>query len=312
MAKILILGGAGFIGNALLKRAVDEGHSVRVFDRNEQHDLTDGTQSEIDWVQGSLEDAVGLKDALKGIDVVFHLISSEKPKEFSENPAADLSAAVFPSISLLNAMRDADVRRIVYASSGGTVYGPQPNFPITESHVTNPVVPYGLNKLVIEKLLLLYSHHFNICPIILRLSNAYGPGQKVKGGQGVLAALIRASVEQRPLEIWGDGSVVRDYVYVDDIARSLMMAIDYKGSDNVFNISSSVGKSINDLVRIVEGVSGSVIACKYHEARQIDVKFNVLDNKLALRELRWSPRVKLEQGIEFAYREYCLRPGGSS
>jgi UDP-glucose 4-epimerase len=299
--NILVLGGGGFIGTSLVKHLLQENHSVRVLDHNIQDNRKLQPHEKMEWMSGEFEDEQTLCNAMEGIDVVYHLISTTTPATSSQSSVPDVSKNVLPSIRLLEAMNRFGVKRIVFLSSGGTVYGVPEVVPIMELHSTNPIVSHGIHKLTIEKYLLLYRFQYGIIPTIIRLSNPYGPNQIVKGGQGVLSSLLHAAINDRKFEIWGDGSVIRDYIYIDDVISALLKTIDYSGKEPILNLSSSTGASVNDLVQLVEKVSGKKVICSYMPGRNFDISVNILANQLAKRELHWCPEVGLEDGIRATY-----------
>lgn len=304
--NILVLGGAGFLGSALVNRLLHDGETVSVFDRNAPTKIPEDPYKKLKWFCGDFENEAALREALKGVDLVFHLISSTTPATSSTQSVPDISKNVLPSIKLLEEMRISGTNRIVFISSGGTVYGPPTVIPISESHSTNPIVSHGIAKLTIEKYLLLYRHQYNIVPTIVRLSNPYGPTQIVKGGQGVISSMLQAAIKKGAFEIWGDGTVIRDYIYMDDVVDALHKTISYSGKEIIFNLSSSVGVSINELVDLAESVVGGGIVREYREKRTFDLDTNILDNRRIKSELSWIPKVSLEDGLKLTY-EYMRK-----
>jgi UDP-glucose 4-epimerase len=158
-------------------------------------------------------------------------------------------------------------------------------------------VSYGITKLAIEKYLLLFERIHGIKAVILRLANPYGERQRVETAQGAVAVFLQRALCRRPLEIWGDGSVTRDYVYVGDVADAFLRAAEYEGPMSIFNIGSGEGTSLNDLLVMLENVLGHSIDREYLPARSFDVKLNVLDTRLAQRELKWTPTVAMPEGL---------------
>jgi UDP-glucose 4-epimerase len=198
---------------------------------------------------------------------------------------------------MLNAMVTKKVGKVVFISSGGTVYGSPKYLPIDESHPTEPQVSYGVTKLAIEKYLLIYQQLHGIKANILRVTNPYGERQRVETAQGAVGVFLSRALQDMPLDIWGDGSVTRDYIYVADVAEAFAKAVMYDGQKSVFNISSGVGTSLNELIAVLERVTGKPIPRNYSPGRPFDVLTSVLDNTLAKQELGWQPRTSLEEGI---------------
>jgi len=198
----------------------------------------------------------------------------------------------------------------VFISSGGTVYGEPKYLPVDEMHPTNPLVSYGIVKLAIEKYLLLYERMHGLTTTILRVANAYGERQRVETAQGAVSVFLHRALRGQAIEIWGDGSATRDFVYVRDVAEAFAKALVYDGREKVLNISSGTGISLNQLVHMLEEVLGRRIETRYLPGRPFDVPVNVLSNALAARELCWAPRVALAEGVRLtaAWIQEALRP----
>jgi UDP-glucose 4-epimerase len=296
--RILLLGGGGFIGSAVADRLIAEGHRIRIFERPRVVPYRDfGPDEAVEWVGGDMQSVHDIAAAVEGMDAVLHFASTTLPKNSNEDPVFDVQSNLVSMIQLLGAMAAAGTGRIVFISSGGTVYGPPRYLPIDEEHPTNPIVSYGIVKLAIEKYLLLYERMHGIRPIILRLANPYGERQRAETAQGAVGVFLHKVLRGQSIEIWGDGSVVRDYLYIGDVAEAFVKAIAYEGASRVFNISSGKGESLNELLQILEREVGRSIERRYLPGRPFDVPASVLSNDLAARELDWAPRVSLEEGV---------------
>ena len=296
--KCLILGGGGFIGAAVTERLIAEGVSLRVFDKNGVKPYRTFHDSEnVEWVTGNFQDKVDLVSNLRDVDIVIHLISSTLPKSSNDAPIDDVEMNVIGTLRLLDAMREAGVKRIIYASSGGTVYGLPIAIPIKEDHPTQPEVSYGITKLMVEKYLFLYNHLHEIEHLILRIANPYGVGQRIETAQGAVAAFLHKAINKTPIEIWGDGSVVRDYLHVADVADAFAKALIYRGDERIFNIGTGVGTSLNELVSSIEEAVGYSVERRHLASRKFDVPVNILDNSLSRTEQNWSPKIPLLQGL---------------
>jgi UDP-glucose 4-epimerase len=296
--KCLVLGGGGFIGSAIVDRLLVAGHSVRVFERPRVAPYRAfGPIEQVEWITGDLLSTSDVGEALAGVDTVFHLVSTTLPKGSNDDPVYDVQSNLVGTLQILNLMVQKKTSRIVFISSGGTVYGPPVYVPIDEQHPTNPQVSYGITKLAIEKYILLFERIHGIKSVILRLANPYGERQRVETAQGAVAVFLQRALQRRPLEIWGDGSVTRDYVYIGDVADAFLRAAEYQGPLNIFNIGSGHGTSLNELMAMLEKALGHNIERQHLPARSFDVKLNVLDTGLALRELNWAPRVSMDEGL---------------
>jgi len=296
--RILVLGGGGFIGSTVVSKLLDQGYRVRIFQRTRKYKNVYKQYSEnIEWAIGEYSNQKDIENALNDIDVVIHLISTTLPRISIEEMEFDIKSNVISTVGLLVAMVSKGISRIIFGSSGGTIYGVPKYLPLDEEHSTEPLVSYGITKLAIEKYLLLFQKLHGIRSIVLRISNAYGEGQKIDTGQGVVGVFIKKALNKNPIEIWGDGSVIRDYIYVGDVADAFVKAVQYEGRKSIFNISSGIGMSLNDVIEKLEISIGAPITRTYHNSRIFDVGVNVLSNKLAMDELDWHPKTTFENGL---------------
>lgn len=294
--NILVLGGNGFIGSHLVDKLLLEGHSVRVFDKNEEHYRK--PMNRIDYQIGEFGNRGLLSEALNGIDVVVHLISTTLPKTSNDDPVFDVQSNVIESLFLLEQCVANKIKKIIFASSGGTVYGIPQSLPVPEDNQTNPICSYGIGKLTIEKYLKLFKQLHNLDFVIIRPSNPYGSRQNPFGIQGVIPVFLGKILRNDPIQIWGTGEVVRDFIYVEDLADAFYRAIIYKPTSNVFNIGSGKGHSLNDLLAIMRKVTLHDFSVKYTTARAYDVPKIYLDISRATKELNWKSHTSLEQGIK--------------
>lgn len=296
--KYVILGGGGFIGSAIADRLLRDGHSVRIFERPRVQPYRAFSEDEqVEWMSGDFTNAYDIGRAIAGVDAVLHLISTTLPKSSNDDPIYDVESNLVVTLQLLNAMVNHNVRRMVFISSGGTVYGIPEYLPIDERHPTEPVVSYGITKLAIEKYLHFYEHMHGIEAITLRVSNPYGERQRIETAQGAIGVFLERALTGKPVEIWGDGSVTRDYIYISDVAEAFVRALEYHGPKRVFNIGSGSGTSLNDMVAMFEDLLRIPIKRNYLSARPFDVPVNVLSNELARSELHWSPSTTMQEGI---------------
>lgn len=296
--KVLIFGGGGFIGSTIADRLLAEGHSLRIFERPRVQAYRKFNATEpVEWVTGDLSSSHDVSDVVQGVDAVLHLVSTTLPKNSNDDPIYDVQSNVVSSLHILNAMVAHKVRSIVFISSGGTVYGSPHYLPVDERHPTNPIVSYGITKLAIEKYMQVYERLHNIKAITLRVANPYGERQRIETAQGAVGVFLHHALKGIPLEIWGDGSITRDYIHVSDVAEAFVQALHYTGTQRVFNIGSGVGTSLNTLIDEIEKMLGRVIEKRYLSGRQFDVPANVLCNNLAQAELNWIPMVSMPIGI---------------
>lgn len=291
----LVLGAGGFIGTNLCRALAAAGASVRGFGRPP---LYPAALPPLSWISADFGNHGALSDALDGVEVVFHLLGGSIPAAAERDAVTDLRTNAAQSLELLEHCRMAGVKRIVFISSGGTVYGVPRHVPIAEDHPTDPISVYGIHKLLVEKHLGLMAHRHGIRAVVLRASNPYGPYQAPGRGQGLIATLISRRLAGQPVEVWGDGSVTRDFLHVADLVDAMLLAALYDGPHSVMNVSSGKGRTVLDVVSSIDAVLGLQGAEILHKAgRVVDVPANVLDTALIRRELGWTVRRDWMQGL---------------
>ena len=187
--------------------------------------------------------------------------------------------------------------RVVFASSGGTVYGILASTPADEYHVTRPRCAYGVSKLTAEKYLTLYHDLWGLDCVALRIGNAYGPGQKTGRNFGAISTFAASAAKGEAITIFGDGSVTRDYIFIDDLIEAVIAAGNHRGGPTVMNIGSGTGKSLNDIIGVLGEICADQIKTRYVRGRDLDVPVSVLDISLAKAVLQWEPRTSFENGV---------------
>lgn len=297
--KTLILGGNGFIGSHLTNRLIAEGHSVRIFDRTEA--LSCLTFSGAEFVCADFGNRTLVAESLKDMDTVFHLISTTIPKTSNDDPAFDVMSNVVETIHLLEKCIECRVKKVVFVSSGGTVYGIPASFPVSEDSPTNPECSYGIAKLMIEKYVRLFSRLYGMEYVIVRPSNPYGPGQNHLGSQGSIAIFLGKIARGEKIELWGDSEITRDYIYVTDLVDGIYRAAVRNTASRVFNFGSGVGHSLNSIIEIMRQVVGGEIQVAHAAKRSFDVPKIYLDINRANIELDWRPLVALDVGIKITW-----------
>lgn len=289
--RCLVMGGSGFIGTNLCLALNGRVRTLKAFSSSPVN------IKGVEWLQGDFLNSSDIIRAVEGVDVVFHLISTSTPASSNADPLLDAQQNILQTLTLLEACRAKQVKRVIFISSGGTVYGDAKVLPTPESHPEQPICAYGVSKLAIEKYLYLYERLHGITAITLRVSNPYGPFQYAQKKQGAIGAFISKFLAGQPIEIWGDGSIVRDYVYVNDVIDALIKASLYKGSFRTFNIGSGIGVSLKRVVSIMSGQVNEELDIVYKGSRALDVSKSVLDCTLAQKELCWTASHDLESGI---------------
>ena len=294
----LILGGAGFIGSHIVDALVVRGHRVRIFDLPNIN--TQNLKQSIDSVEilsGDFNNVNDISPALEDIDVVVHLVCTTLPGPSNENPAYDVESNIIGTLNLLKQAVEKGVKKIIFSSSGGTVYGIPRSVPIQETHETNPVCSYGITKLAIEKYLALFHHLHNLDYTVLRLANPYGERQHIDSVQGAVTVFLGKVLHNQAITIWGDGSVARDYFYVGDLVNAFVRAIEYDTKSKIYNIASGHAFSLKDILSVIQEVTGRTPIVQYSSNRKLDVPVNCLDIGRARNELDWQPLISLKEGI---------------
>jgi UDP-glucose 4-epimerase len=294
--RCLVLGGGGFIGRHLIEDLLAQGKEVLVYDRPDALRSIAEKFPQVKLIDGEFQNENRWISILNGVNICYHLISTSVPKSSNDDPISDVSGNLIGTLQLLDAARRNNLR-LVFASSGGTVYGAPRAELVSEEHPTNPLCSYGITKLAIEKYLLLYRELYGVRSVVLRIANPYGPGQRPDSIQGVIAVFSGRILRGHVVDIWGDGSVVRDYVFVKDVVSAMRAASSYGGRRTVFNIGSGRGFSVSEILSSIESASGKVAEVIHHPPRGFDVQKSVLDISNARAELGWEPRVSLCDGI---------------
>jgi UDP-glucose 4-epimerase len=303
--RCLILGGAGFIGSNLLGALLNRGHDVRIFKRKSayEHALNTNRLLHIE-VAGDFFCESDLRIALKNIDVVIHLLCTRTPSQSDVDPEIDAEENIVGTLRMLKIAREMGVQKIVFASSGGTVYGQPINLPITEEHPTDPICAYGISKLAIEKYLRLACNKYEIQYTVLRISNVYGVGQSAEKGVGAASIFLGKVINNQEITIWGDGEVSRDYIYISDVVDAFVTAVENNSTKNIFNIGYGDSITINQLVELIGEVANKIPKVKYLPSRNFDVSKNYLNIELAKKYLNWKPQVGIRDGLNRMFIEY--------
>ncbi len=266
-----------------------EGVSVRIYDRGHHAQARDQD------IVGDFATGQRLLEALTGVDVVFHLISTTIPSTSDADPTFDVTSNLVGTLRLLEVMETAGVHRIVFLSSGGTVYGNPRVLPVPETAPLEPICSYGVVKAGIENYLRIGAKLHGVHATALRLANPYGPGETRIGVHGVIATFFARVAAEEEIVIWGDGSVVRDYIHVDDAIGAMLTAATLDGF-NLYNVGSGEGHSLTEILDIVQRISGKKAKVSFRPARAFDVQEIYLDIARITGETDWTPRIALEQG----------------
>ena len=292
----LVLGGNGFIGYHLVGALINKGWRVTVYDRVANSRFASWSVRP-NYVHGDLGNLELVRKHLAQADIVFHLAYSTIPKTSCDDPAYDIQSNVVTTVNLLVECARANICRVIFLSSGGTVYGIPKQLPVSENHPTEPISSYGITKLMIEHYLRLFRRLYDLSYTIIRPSNPYGEQQNIRGEQGAIGVFLYRISQGLPVVIWGDGSIIRDYFYVGDLARACVMAAETNVSELTINVGSGNGVSLNELLQVIRDTIGVDFEVEYRPRRLFDVPKLVLDISLAYQVLGWEPTMPLTSGI---------------
>ena len=282
-----LIGGCGFLGTNLAAALAARSGSrkggapdvITVVDRKEeyfQHILEMGL-SGVRFLEGDFRPDTDFDRQVKGADVVYHLACTTIPGTSNQNIPEELEANVIPTARLLDACVRQHVGRVVFLSSGGAVYGKKGACPVREDMVTYPISSYGIQKVTIEKLLYLYRYQEGLDYRVIRLANPYGPYQRPNGRLGVVTTFIYRALTDHHLEVYGDGSVIRDFLYIDDAVRGILNIVDGENDLRVFNLGSGHGTSVAEVIEAVRRTVYPDLTVDYIAGRPTDVPANYLD-----------------------------------
>jgi UDP-glucose 4-epimerase len=284
--------GAGFIGLNFIRFALQQGYCLKVLDHK---DCPDEFAGKLTWVKGEFGNQETLQKLLQGTDVIFHFISNTVPGDIVDE-SSELISNVVQTLQLLKLCVLQKIQRIVFISSA-SVYGVQTTLPIAETASTNPISSHGIQKLAIEKYLQLYKHQHGLDCKIVRLGNPYGPGQSIHGRQGFIAITIGKILAKEAITIRGDGLIVRDFVYIDDVSEALHLVATKKTDVTIFNIGSGVGHSLNEVIVLIESITGLELVTRYIDSRYVDIPASILDISQEKNILGKITKTSLEQGL---------------
>lgn len=293
-----VTGSTGFIGRALTARLLAEGHAVRT-EAHPNGARTGAGAAECIRLDAPVEK---WREALEGCSGVFHLAWSTVPSVANANPVADLDTNLMGTVRLLEALRSMPEIPFVFASSGGTVYGAAETLPTAEHHPLRPLTAYGASKVAAEQYAMLYRRTWKVDARIVRLSNPFGPGQNTNGQLGAASIFAARALNNQPIEIWGDGSTIRDYIYIDDAISGFLAAMLAPPSrfgtvEPIVNIGSGRGISLREIVSFLSHILERPVDVSFKPSRGFDVPASLLDITRARTLLDWAPTIAFEEGM---------------
>ncbi|NLT74866.1 MAG: SDR family NAD(P)-dependent oxidoreductase [Chloroflexi bacterium] len=296
--KVLVTGGAGFIGSHIVDALLENGHDVVVVD-----DLSTGKRANVNTRARLYQVDIRDEQALDAVlaqekpEAISHQAAKANVRESMVRPQLYAEVNILGSLNLLELARRHGVRKVIYASTGGAVYGEPEYLPADEQHPINPLDPYGASKHQVEHYLYIYRKHFGIDYTVLRYPNVYGPRQDPDGEAGVIAIWTALMLKGQPTVVHGSGEQQRDFVYVGDIARANVLALE-RGGGEIINLGSAIGTSINEVFDLLQETTGYGLKREHGPAKQGEVFRSYITREKAESILGWRPTVSLAEGLE--------------
>jgi len=297
--RIFITGGAGFIGTHLCKKLLELNHDITVYDdfSNSQKDNFESTiKQKVTLIPGDILDNSTLVTSMKNHDVVIHLAAQISVSESIKNPKLTLDVNVNGTQNVLDACLENDIDKIIAASTAAVYQNTSTKTILDENSSVEPLSPYGKSKLEMENKIIAFTHLHNIDSIILRLFNVYGIGQSIEYA-GVITKFKENIQNNSPLIIFGDGSAIRDFVHIDDVVDSIILAIPHPKS-SIYNIASGISTSISELAKMMITLSHKDIPISYNSSRPGEIMFSAADISKAKEFLKFNPKISLKRGLE--------------
>lgn len=306
--KILVTGGAGFIGSHIVDKYVSLGHEVVIVD-----DLTTGKKENINskarFYRVDLRNKRKIASVLnrEKPEIINHQAAQKSVSHSVSDPTHDAEINIIGFLNLMEAAKQNGIKKIIFSSTGGAIYGDAKEIPTPETYPPEPVSPYAITKFTTEQYLRFYYQTAGITPVVLRYANVYGPRQDPYGEAGVVAIFSKLISQDKPLTVFGDGKQTRDYVFVEDVAAASVKALQHwpKNFDDVIiNIGTGIETPLNGIVTMLENVSGKKADVKHEPARGGDLLRSAISITKAKKVLNWEPETKLSEGIEKTYRYF--------
>lgn len=292
---ILITGGTGLIGSALVNKLARMHYksSIRIISKN----LSGLKHSSVEYYRGNFKNKKLLNKLIRKNSTVIHLACSSVPSLSEMNRPADLRDNLIGTINLLDICVKKKIQRLIFVSSGGTVYGKLQR-PAKEEDHTNPISSHGVMKLAIEKYIQVYNNLYGLPFIIIRASNVYGPGQIFNKPQGIIGVCLKKAMQYKIISIYGNGGIMRDYIYVDDFADALMKILSNNIKNEIINIGYGKTVSLKTILKNIKKICDTQLKIKRLKKRKFDVDYNALCNNKAFNLLGWRPKTTLLEGIK--------------
>jgi len=303
VANVLVLGANGFIGSHLVDSLIREGHQVRAFDRFSSGKLQFNEHKNIEVMRANYLSIEDLKKAIDGIDYIFHFISTTTPVTAEDDPSIDIDTNIKMSVELFKLCKDSRVKKIIFASTGGAIYGnTDQDTPFKETDTPYPISPYAIGKLTIEHYLRYFRVKQGLDSIVLRISNPYGERQPFHRKQGVIPIFLENIARDLPITVFGDGSMVRDYIYVKDLTNAIVAMFEKQSLYNTYNLGSGKGTDINTIIAVAKEVSSKEIMAESRDTPSTFVQKSLLDTSRFEQEFGVAAITSLNEGMGVTYQ----------
>jgi UDP-glucose 4-epimerase len=301
--KILVTGGAGFIGSQVADAFISDGHNVYIIDN-----LSTGNEKNINPKANFLKYDIGDTEVLKifekeKFDVVNHHAAQIDVRKSVSDPIFDANINIIGTINLLQSCTKTGVKKFMFASTGGAIYGEQEYFPADENHPTKPVSPYGITKLTIEKYLFFYKNEYGLNYTILRYANVFGPRQNPLGEAGVVAIFTNKLLKNENPVINGNGKQTRDYVFVEDVVKANVLNLNNNSSD-IYNVGTGIETSVNEIFLKLNEISGGIAVDKHGPTAKGEQLRSVITFDKLYKKFNWKPSVKINEGLKITYESF--------
>lgn len=298
--RCIIFGGGGFVGSHLTEKLIRKGYLVIVFSRRTKEDYKNlsSVNEKINFVKGNFSNVKLIRKTIEPGDTVFDLIGFSVPSSSMKSPLDEIKHHIFSHSQFIEVASIKKVKKIVFTSSGGGVYGEKQKLPISEEEKTQPISPHAISKISIEYFLNYYGNIYNIPHIIYRIGNVYGPRQIPKKGFGVVPTLFSHVLENKPPTLFDHGKMIRDYIYIDDVIDAISRSFHKETRHHVYNIGSGKGVSLRTLWKHIRKITKTELRPIFKPKRPVDLDSVVLDVSRFKKEFSWNPKTDLERGLK--------------
>lgn len=295
--KILVIGGSGFMGRNLIFKLIEEGYKVKLLDLIKPNWLN----NKIEFIEGNFLHEHIVDEAIHNCFAIYHLASTTLPKTSNEDPVFDINTNLAGTIQILQKCITYKTKKIIFTSSGGTIYGIPDELPTTEKSSTNPICSYGIVKLAIEKYLKLYHKLYGMDTCSLRISNPYGYFQRHDKGQGVISVFCKSFSTGKAIEIWGKGNIKKDFIYIDDLMEAMIKPLEIECNGEEINIGGGESFCLNEIINFLQNYTKKEIKINYLPSKNFDVQHTLLDISKAKDILHWEPKTDFYDGLKKTY-----------